>query len=674
MKIADNHSVLIADDESSNIAVLTHILSSEYVIYAAKNGQDAIEAAKEYLPDVILLDILMPDMDGYEVLSMLKRTEETRTIPVIFITGLVSSEDEEKGMALGASDYITKPFSTEIVRLRVRNQMQILKDMNMIDQRLKQQTLMTSISKSFLSGSDIDTLFTNTLCIVGNFMEIAQVLLYDLEEDEVTLTCRNEWINPVYNLPTRINSQILLREPMLSIINGFLPHGPDLCLNSNDPAFKSAMRPYRENFMNYITTPIFIRGKMCAVIDFSKEEDGRNWNESDINLAIHVASILSGVYERNAMERQSSIVENSPQFIIYLSTNGDVSYLNPAASELTGHTKSEIMAAGLELIFSAEAAQLIRNTYIPNTLRNGVCSFEKNIMRKDGETRILSFTSFTAGNGNIGAIAQDVTEIRALQTELITAKELAEQSSRVKSEFLSCMSHEMRTPMNAIIGMTNIAQISDSAEEKADCLKEIYNASQHLLRLIDDVLDLSSLKKHTLSSDHSEFSFRAMLVGLLKTVKLYTTEKHQILSYSIDPMVPSALIGDEKRIAQVINSLLMNANKFTPEQGMIQLNACVSDSENETVILKIEVNDNGIGIPVEKQSIIFDSFEQADGSLTKEFGGAGLGLAISKYIVEMMGGKIWVESEPGQGAKFTFTVKLKRVNNEGSGHNAGTNQ
>jgi PAS domain S-box-containing protein len=671
MKAKSKNSVLIVDDERANIIALTHILSQEYIIFVAKNGQDAIEVAKEYLPALILLDILMPDMDGYDVLSLLKNTEETRTIPVIFITGLVKPEDEEKGMALGASDYITKPFSSEIVKLRVRNQMQILDQINTINQRLRQQTLMASISQSFVSNSDIDTLFTNTLRTIGEFMGVAQVLLFDLEEDEITLTCRNEWINPALNhLPTRIGGQFVLKEPMLSVIRGLTTNGSNLCLHSNDPAFKSAMRQYRANFVNYITTPIFIRGKMCAVMDFSREEDGWDWSESDINFATIVASILSGVYERSVMERQSSIVENSPQFIVYLSTDGEVSYVNPAASELTGHAKAEIMAGGLELIFDPETARAIKDTYIPNTLQNNADSFEVNMKGKDGEIRTLAFTSFVAENSNIGAIALDVTEMHALEAALITAKEQAEQSSRAKSEFLSRMSHEMRTPMNAIIGMTHLAKISDTPEQKADCLEEIDNASRHLLQLIDDVLDVSSLlEENTSFLEYSGFSFNTMLNDVLKTMQLYTDEKKQTMTSSIDPRVPDALFGDKRRVTQVIRNLLMNANKFTPERGTINLDACVFGEEGGAVVLKVEVSDNGIGIPKEKQAQIFNSFEQVDGGLNREYSGVGLGLTISKHIVEMMGGGIWVESEPGKGAKFTFTFKAKNVQDKGSEYN-----
>ena len=666
MKSADKCSVLVVDDDKANIMVLTKILSPEYTIYVTRNGKDAFEMAKTNLPDVILLDILMPEMDGYEVLSLLKKTKETQSIPVIFITGLTESENEEKGMALGASDYITKPFSAEIVKLRVRNQMKILEQIRTINQRLRQQSLMASISQSFLSTVDVNAMFTNTLRLVGEFMGITQILLHHFEEDGITLTCRNEWTNSAFDMPTRIGKQYVLKDPILSVIRGLRIGETNLCMHSNDPVFKSVMRPYREDFDNYITVPVFTRGKLCAVVDFSRDGDGWEWSESDINLTLLVASILSGVYELSAMGRQSSIVEHSPQFIMYLSPGADVSYVNPAASALTGHTKTAIMAGGLGLIFDAETAREIKKTHIPNTLRKGDDSFEVNMRRKDGEIRTLAFSSFTAENGNIGAIAQDVTDMRALEAALVKAKDLAEQSSRAKSDFLARMSHEMHTPMNAIIGMTHIAKTSGSPEKKKECLKEIDSSSRHLLRLIDDVLDYSSLEESKLTLNNSQFLFNSMVSDVLKSVRFYTEEKHQTLTCVIDPLMPGVLIGDEKRLAQVFRNLLMNASKFSPDGGRIQLDASVFGDENGAVVFKIEVSDNGIGIPKDKQSSIFNSFEQVEECLSREYDGAGLGLAISKKIVEMMGGRIWVESEPGKGAKFIFTFKAKNIHNKES--------
>ena len=293
MEETKKNSVLIVDDENSNIMALSHILSPNYVVYAAKNGQKAVEATEKYLPDVILLDIIMPEMDGYAVISTLKGSEKTRNIPVVFITGLSNADDEEKGLSLGAADYISKPFSSAIVKLRIASQ--------------------------------------------------------------------------------------------IKIIN---------------------------------------------------------------------------------------------------------------------------------------------------------------------------------------------------QTRMIIEKETAEKASRQRSEFLSRMSHEMRTPMNAIIGMTSLAKNAVNTEKRDDLLDKINGASGHLLKLIDDVLDMSDIEDNKLRLACSKFSFAVMIREILNRANPDIKAKQQSLTTDIDPSIPDTLIGDERRLSQVVMNLLSNAVKFTPEQGSVQINAFVRDRKS----------------------------------------------------------------------------------------------
>ncbi|MDR0495103.1 MAG: response regulator [Treponema sp.] len=366
------NSVLIVDDEDTNIMALTYILNPEYAVFAVKDGQDAIEVAEEYHPDIILLDVVMPEMDGYTVISALKKSEKTQDIPVIFITGLNNPGDEEKGLSLGAADYISKPFSPAIVKLRVQNHMQIIN-----------------------------------------------------------------------------------------------------------------------------------------------------------------------------------------------------------------------------------------------------------------------------------------------QTRLIIEKDTAEKSSRAKAEFLSRMSHEMRTPMNAVMGMIQLLKNTDEAEKKADCLEKMNLASRQLLQLIDDLRDIYDIENGKLRLVNAEFGFQAVIREVTEKITAKTAQKRQILAVAIDPAIPDALIGDGKRLEQVMSILLSNAEKFTQEEGSIQFNVFIREISEDTLIIQAEVIDNGIGISKEKQKILFTPFEQADGGMSRKFGGAGLGLAIAQCIIGLMGGEIGVESEQGKGSKFTFFFKAQ---------------
>jgi len=391
--------VLLIDDETANIIALTNILSPEYDVFAAKNGPDAIVLAEKHLPDVILLDVLMPEMDGYEVISTLKSMEKTRDIPVIFITGLDNIDAEKKGLSLGAADYIPKPFNPDIVKLRVQIQ---------------------------------------------------------------------------------------------------------------------------------------------------------------IKLVNHIRAIE----ERDEMERQLNIIRD--------------------------------LEAGL----------------------------------------------------------------RAAKEQAEHSRELAEHSSRAKSEFLSRMSHEMRTPMNAIMGMLQLIRMQGFPVESKEYIDDIdYNAT-NLLEIINDVLDISGMEYGVFKLSHEPFRVNSMFRDELDTVKHNATQRNQSFTSLLDPSIPPVLIGDEKRLKQILGNLLANAVKFTPEQGNINLEAVLLSASQTKATLKITVEDDGIGISEEYQKGLFTIFEQADGSATRKHGGIGIGLALSKRIVEMMGGEINVESEPGKGSKFIFTCVL----------------
>ena len=245
------------------------------------------------------------------------------------------------------------------------------------------------------------------------------------------------------------------------------------------------------------------------------------------------------------------------------------------------------------------------------------------------------------------------------QTRLLIEKEASEKSSRARSEFLSRMSHEMRTPMNAIIGMTDLAKSTTNQESRTDMLEKISGASSYLLRLIDDVLDMSDIEDGKLLLNVSEFSFTEMISTILKRADSELKAKHQSLTLDLDPSIPDAIIGDEKRLTQVILSLLSNAVKFSSMDGKIHINAFVRKVEGETITIQIEVIDDGIGIPKDNRDKLFMPFEQADGGISRKYGGAGLGLALSKHIVGLMGGSISFESEPGEGSTFVISVNAQ---------------
>ncbi|MDR0223068.1 MAG: response regulator [Oscillospiraceae bacterium] len=283
----------------------------------------------------------------------------------------------------------------------------------------------------------------------------------------------------------------------------------------------------------------------------------------------------------------------------------------------------------------------------------GLLSVENNSPR-DWKKSQVDFVTITAST-LAGAIMRDIFNQR-----LSEALEKATVASKAKGEFLSNMSHEMRTPLNAIIGMTAIGKDSADIERKNYALKKVEDASAHLLGVINDVLDMSKIEANMLELSPVEFSFERMLQKVITVINFRVDEKLQRLKVNVDKFVPRFLIGDDQRLAQVIANLLSNAVKFTPESGEISLDAFLESEEDGVCVIRVEVMDTGIGISPEQQERLFLAFEQAENMTSRNFGGTGLGLAISKRITELMGGDIWVESELGKGAKFIFTVKMLR--------------
>jgi len=251
------------------------------------------------------------------------------------------------------------------------------------------------------------------------------------------------------------------------------------------------------------------------------------------------------------------------------------------------------------------------------------------------------------------------TAVRA-QENAELAREAAEHASTAKSEFLFNMSHEIRTPLNAIIGMTSIGLHAASLEKKNDCLHKVDEASTHLLGIINDILDMSKIEANKLELAPVTFDFEKMLHRVVNVILFRVEEKKLDFHVRIDQNIPGALIGDDQRLAQVIANLLSNAVKFTPESGSVRLGVYLEEEKDGICRIRVEVADSGIGISEEQQARLFMSFQQADNSTSRKYGGTGLGLAISKRLVEMMGGRIWIQSELGKGATFAFTAQLTR--------------
>ena len=283
--------------------------------------------------------------------------------------------------------------------------------------------------------------------------------------------------------------------------------------------------------------------------------------------------------------------------------------------------------------------------------------FSHRIQKPDG--RLLEMMS--AIGSQIGQFierkeAEDALRVYARDLEI--ARKRAEEATRAKSEFLANISHEIRTPMNAMIGMTELALSTRITREQREYLNAIQGSADALLTMVNDLLDFSKIEARKLQLDHVAFNLRDALEDTMRVLAPRAHQKGLELACHVTPDLPPALVGDPLRLRQIVVNLVGNAIKFT-EQGEVVLRVQVETRHNGGIQLRFSVADTGIGIPPEKQAVIFEAFSQADSSTTRRYGGTGLGLTISAQLVELMGGSIWVESQPGRGSTFHFTARFE---------------
>lgn len=367
--------------------------------------------------------------------------------------------------------------------------------------------------------------------------------------------------------------------------------------------------------------------------------------------------------ERQIIESEHKIrvlLDNSPAAITLTDSQERIVSWNKFAEKLFEMTSKDLYLRPVSELYPEDEWKKIRAADIRKIGMKH--HFETKVLTKKGRLIDVDLSVNVIRDaegkivGSVGVI-QDITQQKHAQEMLLQAKFGAEEANRAKSIFLSNMSHEIRTPMNTIIGMVNLTMDTSLNSEQKENLSLVKDAADNLLGLINEILDLSRVESGKIVLENIEFHLHNIIQTAVKGLSVLARNKDLSLNLSIAPDVPEILMGDPVRLRQIVVNLVNNAIKFTPK-GNIDVKINVESASGNDVVLGVAVSDDGIGIPKDKLDTIFEPFRQADSSTARRFGGTGLGLAISKRLVEMMGGTIKVESDPGKGTTFYFTIHL----------------
>ncbi|MFN0167818.1 MAG: PAS domain S-box protein [Bryobacteraceae bacterium] len=407
----------------------------------------------------------------------------------------------------------------------------------------------------------------------------------------------------------------------------------------------------------------------------NRRKDGSRFEEEAVISPVRDAAgrltnyvaVKHDVTERQRVARDLKVLAHAlrsiREAVAITDTNGVVTFVNDAFVRTYGFAPAEIIGMSVDALSALRAPSHDAQEIIAASLAGGWQGEVWN-RRKDGAEFpvFLSTSAIRDEQGKATALVgviTDITEQKKTEGELRRAKEAAEAGNRSKSEFLANMSHEIRTPLNGIIGMTDLALDTRLTLEQHEYLSTVKTSADSLLTVVNDILDFSKIEAGHLDLDVTQYSLRSLVYQTIQPLAFRAQQKGIGLTHEIDAAVPDSLLGDAGRLKQVLVNLLGNAIKFTGK-GSVTLSVEPAFVLNDQARLHFVVTDSGIGIPKEKHRTIFDSFAQADSSTTRKYGGTGLGLSISARLVELMGGRIWVESEPGKGSSFHFTVQLGR--------------
>ena len=657
--------ILAIDDNRDNLITLKAIISEvlpQSVVYIELDGQGGIESARKNDPDVILLDIVMPGLDGYEVCKIIKADEQLSETPIIFLTAL-KGDKQSRILALeaGGEAFLAKPVdSTELkaqilAMLKIKEAATYKKDKrHQLEEQVQKRT-------EELKSANIAAL--NLLEDLNNENEIRKQSELELKKSEEKFRNIFQKNVVVKLIIDPENGNIIDANQAASAFYGW----PMETLQKMNISQINTLQP--EDIMKEMDKARTLKKKYFNFRH--RKADGSLVDVEVFSSCIKIGdkdflySIIHDITDKKKAEEKLKLlnraVEASSVSVVITDSDGYINYINPYFTKLTGYSYEEARGQNPRVLKSGNQPITFYEELWNTILSGSEWTGEFNNRKKNGELfwekAIISPILNSEGKvTNFVAIKEDITERKKILEELVAAKEHAEESDRLKSAFLANMSHEIRTPMNGILGFSELLKEPGlTGEEQQEYIRIIQKSGVRMLNIINQIVDISKIEAGLMTLDIKESNINEQIEYIYTFFKPEAETKGIKLSFRNTLPAKDAIIQtDREKLYAILTNLIKNAIKYTMV-GFIEFGYKIVETQC-IASLQFYVKDTGIGVPKDRQEAIFERFIQADIEDRMAYQGAGLGLAITKAYVEMLGGKIGVESEEGIGSTFYFTL------------------
>jgi PAS domain S-box-containing protein len=629
--------ILIVEDDKSVALVTSRMLQNmQYKITGiAASCEATFKLIESDKPDLILMDIMIEGkMDGIETARLIK---EKYDIPVVYLTAYSDNESINRAKETDPFGYLIKPFNQADLKSTVEIALKKIE----IEQKLKENELWF---RSTLNSIDDAVIATDPIGNIKFLNGIAEKLS-GFDSDEV----KGKKLEEIYKTIQDLTSE------------GFA-----YLLSEGSKNFKEAFFN-NKILLNRYGHKIPVEEKISTIKLSSGEIIGKVVTFRDITLKREAQ-----LYVMTAKDFYLDIFEKFPVLIWRANKNGQFNYFNNYWLQFTGREiDSEIGDRWFSGIHP-EDREAFENLYKESFSKREKFETEIRLLGGDKEYHwIICFGNPLLGlkkefDGYIG-VSLDITNRKILEEELKHAKLESDSSSKAKSNFISNISHEIRTPLNGIMGLADLLLDTNLDAEQLDFMDMLKQSSRTLLNLLNNLLDYSKIEDNKEKYNEEPFDLKSIAHEIVDPYKSVAKRNGISIDLEIDESLPNRMLGDGRKIQQILSNLISNAFKFT-EHGFVKLKIEKEKileqqlpGKNKNMIVHFTISDSGIGIPPEKQELIFESFTQVDGSSTRKYSGSGLGLTIVKRLVEIMNGKIWLESQLGNGSDFHFVVGLKLI-------------